>query len=185
MSIESSQNWPAAEPPSLVPAPRRRWPLALFIALLVALAGAGGAYAWLTPGLFPLSAGRDAAEADSSDKAVLTDLLAAQQKTTDDLAAINQAIADQQEQLKAVMGQLAGLGAKIDALKNPAPQAAAAPTFPMPGPALAAPSTASAAPAPAARVAPRPKKPPRAPASSGPISVGGAPLNVAPDANPR
>src|SRR6185369_8244838 len=117
----------AAEPPSFVPAPRRRWPLALFMAVLVALAGAGGAYAWLNPGLFAHFVDREAPEADiaSGDKALLTDLLASQQKTTDDLAAVSQAVADQQEQLKAVVSQLAALNAKIDAMRGTAPQAAA------------------------------------------------------------
>ncbi len=188
MSIESSSNWPAAEPPPFVPAPRRRWPLALFMAVLVALAGAGGAYAWLNPGLFAHFVDREAPEADiaSGDKALLTDLLASQQKTTDDLTAMSQAVADQQEQLKAVVSQLAALNAKIDAMRGMAPQAAAAPTFPMPGPAVAAPpaptaSTMSAPAAPAARAAApkQAKRPPRPAATAGPISVGGAPLNAA------
>ncbi len=48
----------------------------------------------------------------------MTDLLAAQQKTADDLAAIDRTIADQQEQLKAIVSQLAELSSKIDALKS-------------------------------------------------------------------
>jgi hypothetical protein len=195
MNSESPPSWPAVEPLPLLPAPRRRWPLALFVAVSLALAGAGACYVWLNPGLLIQTAGREAGDADTNanDKAVMTDLLAAQQKTADDLAAIDRAVADQQEQLKAIVSQLATLNAKIDALKSPAPQPAVAPS-PSPGPAASMPSASAApvAPAPAARVAPRQnvpsqKKPPRVPnpTPTGPISVGGAPLNVAPDATVR
>jgi len=186
MSTESSLNWPGAEPPPLLPNPRRRWPLILFVVFVLALAGAGACYVWLNGGLSIPNAGGEATEADagSSDKAVITDLLASQQKTTEDLAAIDRTIADQQEQLKAIVSQLSSLSAKIDALKSPVPQAPAAPTFPSP-PAVAPPSapTARAAPVPTARNVPKQKRPqPRAANPTGPISVGGAPLNAAPEA---
>ena len=199
MNSESPPSWPVVEPPPFIAAPRRRWPLALFVAVVLALAGAGACYIWLNPELLTPSAGREAGDANASanDSAVMTDLLAAQQKTADDLAAIEKAVADQQEQLKGIVNQLATLSSKIDALKSPAPQPPAAP-FPSPGPAasippVSVPAVAPApAPAPAARAVPRPnvqsqKKPPRAaaPTQTGPISVGGAPLNVAPDATVR
>lgn len=188
MSIESPPSWPVVDPPLFLPPPRRRWPFALFVAVVLALAGAGAAYAWLNPGLFIPSARRDAAEADAgaNDSAVMTDLLAAQQKTADDLAAIDRTIADQQEQLKAIVGQLAELSSKIDALKSPAPQPPVAPS-PFPGPTVARPSASvpPVAPAPAARVVPKQKKPPRAATPTGPISVGGAPLPPTPDAPVR
>ncbi|MDA9408441.1 hypothetical protein XH98_38310 [Bradyrhizobium sp. CCBAU 51745] len=116
----------------------------------------------------------------------MTDLLAAQQKTADDVAAVERTVADQQEQLKAIMGQLANLSSKIDALKGPGPQPPAAPS-PSPGAVTSTPpaSAPAVAPAPAARVVPRPKKPPRAATPTGPISVGGAPLNAAPAATAR
>ncbi|MDN4988055.1 hypothetical protein QY049_33335 [Bradyrhizobium sp. WYCCWR 13022] len=191
MNSESSPSWPVVEPQPLLPAPRRRWPLALFLAVVLALIGAGTSYVWLNPGLFMQSAGREAgdANANANDSAVMTDLLAAQQKTTDDLAAIERAIADQQEQLKAIVSELADLSSKIDALKSPAPQAQVAPSPPSPGPTAPMPSASvpPAAPVPAARVVPRQKKPPRVatPTPTGPISVGGAPLNVAPNATVR
>lgn len=188
MNIESPPSWPVVDPPPFVPAPRRRWPLALFVAVVLALASAGAGYVWLNPGLFSLTAGREDGDADgrSNDKAIMTDLLAAQQKTADDLAAIDRAIADQQEQLKAIVGQLANLNSKIDALKAPVPQASVAPA-PLTAPGVAMPSASAppVAPASAARVAPKQKKPPRATAPTGPISVGGAPLNATPDATVR
>jgi len=183
MNSESPPNWPVVEPQPFVPAPRRRWPLALFVAIVFAIAGAGAGYVWLNPGFFTQFGGREAGDTDSSanDKAVMTDLLATQQKTADDLAAIDRAVADQQEQLKAIVSQLADLSSKIDALKGPAAQPPAVPS-PSPGPVASTPpaSAPAAAPVPAARVAPRPKKPPRAATPTGPISVGGAPLNAAP-----
>lgn len=188
MNSESPPSWPVVEPPPFLPAPRRRWPLALFVAVVLALAGAGACYVWLNPGLFIQSAGREAGDAETSanDKAVMTDLLAAQQKTADDLATIERAVADQQEQLKAIVSQLANLSSKIDDLKSPGPQPPVAPS-PSPGPTASTPSASAppVAPAPAARAAPRPKKPPRAATPTGPISVGGAPLNAAPDATVR
>ena len=184
MNSESPPSWPVVEPPPFLPAPRRRWPLALVVGVVFALAGAGASYIWLNGGLFIQSAAREAADAETSanDKAVMTDLLAAQQKTADDVTAIDRAVADQQEQLKAIVSQLANLSSKIDALKSPAPQPPVAPS-PSPGPVTSMPpaSAPAAAPAPAARVAPRPKKPPRVATPAGPISVGGAPLNAAPE----
>jgi uncharacterized protein HemX len=188
MNSESPPNWPVVEPQPFVPAPRRRWPLALVVAVVLALAAAGAGYVWLNPGVFLQSAGREAGDADSStnDKAVMTDLLATQQKTADDLAAIERAVADQQEQLKGIVSQLADLSSKIDALKGPVPQSPVAPS-PSPGPVASIPqaSAPAAAPAPAARVVPRPKKPPRAAIPTGPISVGGAPLNATPATTAR
>jgi len=187
MSNESSLDWPGIEPPPLLPNPRRRWPLILFVVFVLALASAGACYAWLNGGLFIQTTGHEAAteaDAGSSDRAVITDLLASQQKTSEDLAAIDRTIADQQEQLKAIVSQLSSLSAKIDALKGPAPQAPVAPPFPSP-PAVAAPGAppAHTAPAPPARTVQKQKRPqPRGINPTGPISVGGAPLNTAPDA---
>ncbi|MET4312329.1 hypothetical protein [Bradyrhizobium sp. RT4b] len=184
MSTESPPGWPAVEPPPFLPAPRRRWPFVLFVVVVLALAGAGASYAWLNPGSFGQSPGREEGEADS--KAIMTDLLAAQQKTADDLAAIERTITDQQEQLKAIVSQLANLSSKIDALNSPAPQASAAPS-PLIAPTVAMPSASVSpvAPAPTARVTPRQKKQPHVTPPTGPISVGGAPLNATSDATVR
>ncbi len=190
MSTESSPNWPVVEPPPFLPARRRRWPFVLVMVVILALAGAGAAYVWLNPGLFIQSAGREAGDGSSAnDGAVMTDLLAAQQKTADDLAAIDRAVADQQEQIKAVVRQLADLSSKIDTLKSPAPPVPIAPS-PFPGPAVGTPqaSVPPVAPAPTAHIAPRQKKKPphvTTPTSTGPISVGGAPLPATPDATVR
>ncbi|MGY0571667.1 hypothetical protein ACTGJ9_011940 [Bradyrhizobium sp. RDM12] len=186
MSTESSLNWPNAESPTLAPPLRRRWPLVLILIFVLLLVGAAGSYAWLNPGMLIQSLGRETTEIEtgSSDKAVMTDLLAAQQKASDDLAAIDKAIADQQEQLKEIVGQLASLSSKIDAMKSPAPQAPAAPSLPSPMPAVApAASTAHVSPVPTTHVVSKQKKPSsRVMNPTGPISVGGAPLSVAPDA---
>jgi hypothetical protein len=184
MSIESPSNWPAADQPPLLTPPRRRWPMVLVVLLGLALAGAGAAYVWLNAGSLMPSAAREAADADTgaNDRAIMTELLAAAQKSADDLAAIDKTIASQQDQLTAIVNQLADLNAKIEALKGPAPQVPAAPAR---APATAAfpPATPPqvAAPPAAARVPPRPKRPPQAAAPSGPISVGGAPLTTTPD----
>ncbi|UVO35742.1 hypothetical protein KUL72_30910 [Bradyrhizobium arachidis] len=184
MNTESSLNWPNPEPQAFVPTARRRWPLVLIVILVLFLAGVAGFYAWLNPGLFIQSAGRETTEVDtgSSDKAVMTDLLAAQQKTSDDVAAIDRAIADQQEQLKAIVEQLANLSSKIDDMKSPAPQAPLAPSVPSPMPTVGAPpaSTTRVSPVTPAHIAPRQKGLPHATNPTGPISVGGAPLSTAP-----
>jgi uncharacterized coiled-coil protein SlyX len=104
----------------------------------------------------------------ANDKDALPDLLATQQKSEEDLAALGRAVADQQEQMKIIIDQLVALTSKVEALQRAAP----AP----PPPAAAEPPHA-----PIAQAAPRPRKPP-SPASkpSGPISTGGTPLSVAP-----
>ena len=96
MSTESSFDWASAEPAPLRPNPRRRWLLILFAVLVFALASAGAFYAWLNGGLFIQTVRGEAAGADmlSSGKEVITYLLASQQKTSDELAAIDRAIND-------------------------------------------------------------------------------------------
>lgn len=184
MSTESSPNWPAADQPPLLTQPRRRWPMVLVVLLGLALAGAGAAYVWLNAGSLMPSAAREAADADTgaNDRAIMTELLAAAQKSADDLAAIDKTIASQQDQLTAIASQLADLNAKIEALKSPAPQVPVAPAR-APAPTAVFPPATSpqVAPTAAARVPPRPKRPPQAAAPSGPISVGGAPLATTPD----
>jgi uncharacterized coiled-coil protein SlyX len=173
MSNEVNEEWLDEDQPSALPRRPRRWPLILFLLLALVLAGAGATYVWANKdGLLQL-AGHEASESAQTspgDKAMLTDLLATQQKTGDDLDALNKAVTDQQEQLKAMTDQIAALTAKVEAL-----QTAAAPPAPPP-PAPVAPPNARA------QVAPKPaKKPPvHAARPAGPISVGGAPLNVAP-----
>jgi len=81
-------------------------------------------------------------------------------------------VEDQQGQLKSIADQLAALTSKVDALQAP-PAATPPPPPPVPAP-----------PGARAQLAPKAtKKPPRAPKSSGPISIGGAPLTAAPDAD--
>jgi len=153
---------------------RRRVPWIAALLVGLAMAGAGGAFLWMNMDKLVQLTSRDAsdsADATSADKAMLTDLLATQQKTTEDLDTLKAAVEDQQGQLKSIADQLAALTSKVDALQAPA---AAPPPPPVPAP-----------PGARAQLAPKAaaKKPPRAPKSTGPISVGGAPLTAAPDAN--
>lgn len=185
MNTESSLNWPDAEMSS--PMRRRRWPLVVFLVLALFLGCAASAFAWLNQGLLFQFAGRLIADTDAAptDKSILTDLLAAQQKTSEDLAAIDKAITNQQEQLTAIVSQLASLSSKIETMTSSAQQSPAVAPGPSPTPAIAVP-TAAVAPAAILRVAPKQKRLlPRAPNPTGPISIGGAPLSTAPDAPPR
>ncbi|MGY4472864.1 hypothetical protein [Bradyrhizobium sp. USDA 3364] len=172
MTIDSDQAWQRHSPSSPVPAARRRWPWFLLI-LILACAGAGGVYAWpqIQPLVTSLGNAAPGDDAAASDKAALPDLLATQQKLEDDIGALNKSVADQQEQLKTVVDQLAALTSKVDALQRPAPA-------PVPPPTAAA---AEPPHAPVAQAAPKPRRPPvRAPKPAGPISTGGAPLNAVP-----
>jgi uncharacterized coiled-coil protein SlyX len=169
------EKWDREERPVALQRRRRApWIAALLVGLV--MAGAGGAFLWLNMDKLVQLTSRDAsdsADAATGDKAMLTDLLATQQKTSEDLDTLKAAVEDQQGQLKSIMDQLAALTSKLDALQAP-PVAASAP----PPPSVPAPPGARAQLAPKAA-----KKPPRAPKTSGPISIGGAPLTAAPDAN--
>jgi uncharacterized coiled-coil protein SlyX len=167
------EKWEGEDRPIALQRRRRApWIAALLVGL--AMAGAGGTFLWLNMDKLVQLTSRDAsdsADATTGDKAMLTDLLATQQKTSEDLDTLKAAVEDQQGQLKSIADQLAALTSKVDALQAPP---AAAP----PPPAVPAPPGAPAQLAPKAA-----KKPPHAPKSSGPISVGGAPLTAAPDPN--
>ena len=173
MSEEFDEKWDGQDRPVALQRRRRApWIAALLVGL--AMAGAGGAFLWMNMDKLVQLTSRDAsdsADATSADKAMLTDLLATQQKTTEDLDTLKAAVEDQQGQLKSIADQLAALTSKVDALQAPA---AAPPPPPVPAP-----------PGARAQLAPKAaaKKPPRPPKSNGPISVGGAPLTAAPDAN--
>ncbi|OKO84736.1 hypothetical protein, partial [Bradyrhizobium sp. AS23.2] len=147
MSIESPPQWLNEDPPPVLPARRRRWPFVLLFFFVVALAA--GAFLWMNVDHISQYAGHAAPDDKpaSGDQAVMTDLLAAQQKASEDLAALDRTVADQQEQLKTILDQLAGLTAQIDALKS----AAAPPPAPPP-----LPSVASAQPPALPRAAPPP-----------------------------
>lgn len=176
MSDELHLERPVEEPPPLLRPKRRRWPLVLLLLVVVALVGAGGVYAWANIGTLVQSFAREAPDGarDTGDKAAIPDLLATQQKTSEDLEILSKTVAGQQEQLKNILDQLAALTAKIDALQRPA------------APAQTLPSAVAPAPAPIAQAA-KPKRPapPRKPQPAGPISTGGAPLNGSPDDAPR
>ena len=152
------------------------WPLVLLLLVVVALVGAGGVYAWANIGTLVQSFAREAPDGarDTGDKAAIPDLLATEQKTSEDLETLSKTVAGQQEQLKNILDQLAALTAKIDAQQRPA------------APAQTLPSAVAPAPAPIAQAA-KPKRPapPRTPQPAGPISTGGAPLNGSPDDAPR
>jgi uncharacterized coiled-coil protein SlyX len=169
MSNDSDLTLQGHSPLNPLPGPRRRWPWLLLFVLL-ALAGAGGVYAWPEIAALVPALGHEASGGamTAGDQQTVPDLLAAQQKNEEDLAALGRTVANQQEQLKAIVDQMAALTSKLDAQQRAAPAPAAVP------PPVAA--------APVAQAAPKPRKPPppRAPKPSGSISVGGAPLNAAP-----
>lgn len=179
MTNELDEKWDGVDPPVALHRRRRApWIVALLVGL--AMAGAGGAFLWLNMDKLIQLSSRDAsdsADGASGDKAMLTDLLATQQKTGEDLDTLKAAVEDQQGQLKSITDQLAALSAKLDALQTPA-----APPPPQSPPPEPVPPSARA-PQPAPKVAAR--KPPRATRPAGPISVGGAPLSAAPEANAR
>ena len=174
MTNELDEKWPGEDRPVALRRRRRApWIVALLVGL--AMAGASGAFLWMNMDKLVQFASRDAsdsADASSGDKAMLTDLLATQQKTGEDLDTLKAAVEDQQAQLKSIADQLAALASKVDTLQ--------APPAPPPAP-VAAPPTAQAQLAPKAAA----RKPPRAARPAGPISVGGAPLSTAPEANAR
>jgi hypothetical protein len=152
-----------------LPATRPRWPW-LFLCVILGVVCAAGVYTWpaiatLVPSFgHETSAGRMAA----NDKDALPDILAAQQKSDEQLASLVQTAADQKEQLKTIVDQLVALAVKVDALQH---------TVPIPAP-LQTPAEPSRAPV--AQATPRPRKPPSLPKPSGPISTGGTPLGVVP-----
>jgi uncharacterized coiled-coil protein SlyX len=172
MSEGFDEKWDGENRPVALQRRRRApWIAALLVGLV--MAGAGGAFLWMNMDKLVQLTSRDAsdsAETTSADKAMLTDLLATQQKTTEDLDTLKAAVEDQQGHLKSIADQLAALTSKVDALQAPA--AVLPPPVPAPPGARAQLTPKGAA-----------KKPPRSPKSTGPISVGGAPLTAAPDAN--
>jgi uncharacterized coiled-coil protein SlyX len=135
------------------------------------MACAGGIFAWpeIAPWVLPVSHEASGKGTTAGDAEALPDILATQQKVTEDLAALGRTVADQQEQLKTIADQLAALTSKVEGLQRAGPA-----SVPLPD---AAPPPR----APIAQAAPRPRKPPsRTPKPSGPISTGGAPLSAAP-----
>lgn len=66
----------------------------------------------------PTTYGTAVSATDADDKAVLADLMAAQQKTSEDLAELDHALAGQREQLATIMDRLAEMSSKIEAVQN-------------------------------------------------------------------
>jgi uncharacterized coiled-coil protein SlyX len=171
MNSDLDQTWNDQPPPTHVRPARRRWQWLLLVVVL-ALLGSGVVYAWPEIASLVPAVGRDtsADQMAASDKGALPALLASQQKIEEDLVALTKSVADQQDQMKTVVDQLTALTTKVDALQRPAP----AP--PPPAPVAAEQPRASIA-----QTTPKPKKPSLRPSiHSGPISVGGAPLNASP-----
>ena len=179
MTDESQPEQHAEELPNPLRSRCRRWPLVLLFLVVLALVGAGGVYAWVNIGTLVQSFAREATDGaiDPGDKAALPDLLATQQKTSEDLETLGKAVADQQDQLKTMLDQLATLTSKVDALQRPVVPVQIPPPV----------ATAAPRPAPAAQAAAKPNKsaPPGTPKPAGPVSSGGAPLNAAPDGSGR
>ena len=176
MTDEIDEKWHGEDRPVALQR-RRRSPWIVAVLIGLAMAGAGGAFLWVNMDKLVRLASRDAsdsADSSSGDKAMLTDLLATQQKTTEDMDTLKAAVEDQQGQLKSITDQLAALSAKLDAMQTP--------PAPPPPPAPIAPTPPSAR---AQQLAPKvaARKPPHAARPAGPISVGGAPLSTAPEPN--
>lgn len=143
--------------------------LIILVACLVLIAGAGG-YLWLNydrlaQAAFSIARPAEAPVADGAGKSVTQDEFQSfQRQTAESLQSAAQDIAAQRAGLKSLSDQLSALTTRIDALQSAA------------SPAPQPPAVAARPPVVAAR-----KKPP-APKTTGPISVGGAPLPPPPDA---
>jgi uncharacterized coiled-coil protein SlyX len=161
---------------------RRRAPAVLAVFAVLAVVGVGVGLFWLNFDLgFSRLLGREStgsAEPASGDKAMMTDMLATQQKTSEDLETLKGAVADQEEQLKTIVDQLAALTSRLEEMRS-----AAAPAAPAASAVPAQPSAAGAPPDVRAQAAPKAAK--KKPKPAGPISVGGAPLTAAPRADGR
>jgi uncharacterized coiled-coil protein SlyX len=171
MNNNLDQTWDEQSPSKHLRPARRRWRWLLLV-VVVALSGSGVVYAWPEiASLVPLLGHQTPPEQMTvGDKEAVPELLAGQQKIEEDLATLSKSVVDQQEQVRAIVDQLIALTSKVDALQRPAP----APT--PPAPIIAEQPRASIA-----QTTPKPKKPPLRPSvHSGPISVGGAPLNATP-----
>src|ERR1700761_2534420 len=151
MNDNLDHTWNDDPPPSPLRSRRRRWPWLLFV-IVLGLSGAGIFYGWPEIASLVPAVGREtpAEQVAASDKDALPELLASQQKIEEDLAALTKSVADQQEQVKLVVDQLAALTSKVAALQPPLP--------PVPAPSPA-PITAEQPPPPVAQIAPKPKKP--------------------------
>lgn len=179
------------EPHGTLASRRRRWPWVIAAIIVLAFVGTGGAYAWLNgPNLIQQlsTRGTEPSGPDADDKAVLTDLMAAQQKTSEDLSAVDRRLAEQDQQLITIVDRLAELSSKLDALQSAAATSrpATLPTAAQPAPAQSPPSSTIARPTSVSAAATRPKKPARAiPPPNGPISLGGVPLAPKPTQETR
>jgi hypothetical protein len=137
----------------------------LYVCILAAIGGTSG-YLWLNYD----SLASAAPEVDGSDTGVTQkDFEAFRRKMADSLRSTIEDMDAQKANLKKLSDQVTALAAKIDALQSSAPATGSlsAPAELLPG---SQPVTAARSPVIAAR-----KKPP-APKTTGPISVGGAPL---------
>src|SRR5579859_1537880 len=177
MAHEADEEWYGEDEVTPQGGRRRRAPLILGLILVAVLvvAAAGVGYFWFFADKSNAAPTPEAAangDMAPPDKALLTDLLATQQKTSADIEALNQSVAAQEEQLKAMSDQLSALTSRVDALQS----ATAQPAPPPPAPPEAR-----------AQVVPKrtTKKPSHASRPAGPVSVGGAPLRTTPDANGR
>jgi hypothetical protein len=159
---------------------QKRSPGVLISVVLLAVIAAAGAYLWLNhDGLLQeLSIAAHPAAApvvDSGEEAVtLRNFQSFERQTVDSLQSAAQDISAQKAELKSLSDQISALSAKIDVM-----QSAAQPTGSVSAPVEARPgSQQPAVPARASVVGARKKLP--APKTSGPISVGGAPLPAPP-----
>jgi uncharacterized coiled-coil protein SlyX len=149
--------------------PGRAWAVVFFLTILV-MAGAAAGYLWLNYdeliGALPTQQTASAPEITPEVSAALRDLRSSRQQTARDIDTIQQTLATQQADLNRLSEQLSGLASRLDALQSTPPLRSTL-VPPQPG------TRAQA-------VEPQGKKPAaRTPKPSGPVSVGGAPLNQA------
>lgn len=166
---------------------RRRTPRVLLAVSVLAVSvlaviAAGAAYVWLNYDRLvdEVSFARHQDAAPVVDRAeetvLLKDFQSFQRQISETLQSAAQNIAAQKADLKNLSDQMSALAARINALQGGAP-----PTGSFSAPVEARPGRQPAAPARPTVVAAQ-KKPP-APKTTGPISVGGAPLPSAPPAD--
>jgi hypothetical protein len=146
----------------------------LYVCILAAVVGISG-YAWLNyESLTNLAFGDRSASIPATDNdktgVTLEDFETLKRETTGSLRSLNEAVSAQKAELKDLTDQIAALLAKVDASRIAAPpiSAVGAPAE-IKQPAPSASTLASAA-----------RKRVSAPKTTGPISVGGAPLPPAP-----
>jgi hypothetical protein len=145
--------------------PKRGPWLSIVVVIGLAIIGVASAFLWraYSDSVSPYSSFASAkgpATVDAADKPVtLKDFQAFQQQIAGPLQSTTQLLAAQQAEIKRLADQVSVLSAKVDLLQRPLASAQAAMPAPQP-------------------VAPAPRRKPAPPKPAGPISTGGAPIQL-------